>query len=207
MLVNVVDVGFAYRGAGMLFRHAAFTLEPGVAYALTGPSGSGKSTMLSLLSRSAAPSEGAIAFEGVRRVNWVFQNPYGMAHRTALNHVALPFLDAGEALQAATERASELLNRFELAAVAAQEFRTLSGGQAQRLMLARAVAADPDLLLVDEPTAQLDRRTASEVNAVMAELAGDGRIVVVATHDADTAASCRVTFSMTEWMPVESAAS
>ena len=201
MLVSVEDVGFGYSPSLMLFHGVSFMLAPGSTYALTGPSGSGKSTMLSLLNRFVKPSEGKIRFEGVERVNWVFQNPYGLSRRTVLDHVCTPLLDAGEGLASAAFAGHELLERFGLGSVAAQQFRTLSGGQAQRLMLARAVASDPDLLLIDEPTAQLDRRTSADVNAVMGELAGEGRIVVIATHDEDTRASCNRAFSMADWVP------
>lgn len=83
-----------------------------------------------------------------------------------------------------------LLDRFDLAQVARRQFRDLSGGEAQRLMLARAVATGSDLLLVDEPTAQLDPATASAVNAVLGGVARDDAVVVVATHDPNTRAAC-----------------
>ena len=200
MLVSVENVGFGYAPSLMLFRGVSFTLVPGKTYALTGPSGSGKSTMLSLLNRFVKPSEGNIRFEGVERVNWVFQNPYGLSRRTVLDHVCTPMLDAGANLASAASAGRALLKRFSLGAVAEQQFRTLSGGQAQRLMLARAVASDPDLLLIDEPTAQLDRRTSADINAVIGELADEGRIVVIATHDEATRSSCSRAFSMVDWM-------
>lgn len=199
--MSVEDVGFGYSSSLMLFRGVTFSLAPGNTYALTGPSGSGKSTMLSLLNRFVKPSEGMIRFDGVERVNWVFQNPYGLPRRTVLDHVCTPLLDAGRGFASAGSAGRQLLERFGLESLATQQFRTLSGGQAQRLMLARAVASDPDLLLIDEPTAQLDRRTSAGVNAVMGELAAEGRIVVIATHDEATRASCGRTFSMADWVP------
>ena len=83
-----------------------------------------------------------------------------------------------------------MLERFRLGSIASQPFSSLSGGEGQRLQLARAVAVAPDLLLVDEPTAQLDPHTAAEVNAVLGELAGSGSAVIIATHDRATAAAC-----------------
>ncbi|WP_253953940.1 ABC transporter ATP-binding protein [Schaalia sp. 19OD2882] len=85
--------------------------------------------------------------------------------------------------------------------MAERPFHTLSGGEAQRLMLARGMAAAPDLLLVDEPTAQLDGRTARAVDAALSRLAEPGVIVVVATHDARTAAVCDEVVDLGGWVP------
>jgi ABC-type lipoprotein export system ATPase subunit len=90
----------------------------------------------------------------------------------------------------AEAEALELLEQFNLADAAETLYRGLSGGEAQRLMLVRALATEPDLLLVDEPTAQLDHRTAETVNSVLQNVAGRGTIVVIATHDAGTRDSC-----------------
>lgn len=197
----VEDVSFGYAPESTLFRGASFRLVAGRTYALTGPSGSGKSTMLSLLNATARPSSGSITRRGIDSVNWVFQNPYGMARRTVMDHVLIPLLDMGQSTSDAYRAGHALLDRFHLGDLADQQFRTLSGGQAQRLMLARAVASEPDLLLVDEPTAQLDMRTAAHINTVMSELASDGRIVVIATHDDTTRAACSHTLSITDWLP------
>ena len=82
------------------------------------------------------------------------------------------------------------MSTFHLTKVAAREFRELSGGEAQRLMLARAIASKPDLLLVDEPTAQLDQRTANDIDSTLTGLAQGDAIVVIATHDPNTRAAC-----------------
>jgi len=166
----------------------SISFSPGRTYALTGPSGSGKSTLLGLLAGWDTPTEGVVARDG--HVGWVFQVPHGTPRRSAVDHVALPFLIRGAEPHDATERAMELLDRFRLRHIAEQQFRRLSGGEAQRLMLARAVAAEPDVLLVDEPTAQLDLATARGVNASIGELRSERTIVVVATHDAETRDSC-----------------
>jgi ABC-type lipoprotein export system ATPase subunit len=95
----------------------------------------------------------------------------------------------------------EIMSRFELERLAWRCFGALSGGEAQRLMLARAVAKAPDLLLVDEPTAQLDRVAARTVNDVLANIGGKQGIVVVATHDSDTAAVCPIRIDLGDWAP------
>lgn len=189
MHVNLSDVGHHFDGA-WLFRGLHAHLQRGRSYAVTGPSGSGKSTLLHLLAGWMAPSEGSIERSGVSRMRWVFQHPNGTPRRTALDHVVLAALAAGHARAEAEDVAASLLASVALDDVAEREVRTLSGGQAQRLMLARALANGPDLLLIDEPTAQLDRTAAALVDTAMQALAERDAIVVVATHDQRTAQAC-----------------
>jgi len=124
------------------------------------------------------------------RVSWVFQNPVGAPHRSARDHVALPFLGRRMTPREADRRADDLLGLFGLIDAGDRAFSDLSGGEAQRLMLARALASSPDLLLIDEPTAQLDREAAEMVNATVTNLAHRRAIVVVATHDPETRDAC-----------------
>jgi ABC-type lipoprotein export system ATPase subunit len=188
--VTTRGLGHRFGAAPWLFRGLDLTLQPGRVYSLTGPSGSGKSTLLSLLAGWSAPMEGSIERSGGGRIGWVFQNPQGVAHRTAVDHVALPLLAAGRRPDRADAEATAILHRFGIAHLASRPYRSLSGGEAQRLMLARGIASLPGLFLVDEPTAQLDMRSADEVNAALAQLATDGVTVVVATHDERTRDAC-----------------
>lgn len=189
MPVRLEQIGHSFQPEEWLFRNLNVALDQGTVIALVGPSGSGKSTLLSIIAGITKPSEGQVT--GVRgRACWVLQNPYGSPKRTALDHVALPLLGAGQTRAMAEEGAHELLVRFGLAHVALREFQALSGGEAQRLMLARAIAARPALLLVDEPTAQLDRATAASVNRSIMQLATPEIVVVVATHDERTRDAC-----------------
>jgi ABC-type lipoprotein export system ATPase subunit len=174
----------------VLFHDLSFSLRRGWVYGVVGPSGSGKSTLLSLLAGWERPRQGLIERVAVDRIRWVFQNPHGVPRRTVLDHVALAFVGQGLSRSEADAGATELLGRFGLSDLAEVRFGALSGGEAQRLMLARGVASAPDLLLVDEPTAQLDRVTATEVNRTLSELSGQGIIVVIATHDPETRAMC-----------------
>lgn len=180
-----------------LFRDLGFELLPREVYALTGPSGSGKSTLLSIIAGWLQPTKGEIRRENVESVAWVFQNPYGVPGRTAEDHVALPLLARGLTHSAARAEARERLARVGLSRVASSPFRTLSGGEAQRLMLARGMASRPQLLLVDEPTAQLDSETARSVNDAIAAIAEDETIVVVATHDIRTRDACSAVVDLT----------
>ncbi|MBO1740681.1 ATP-binding cassette domain-containing protein [Leifsonia sp. TF02-11] len=191
MLLALENVGHRYgRDGDWLFRGLTIDFHPGEVYALTGPSGSGKSTLLSLLARRSRPREGAVRFAEIGKVSWVFQNPFGSPHRTALDHVTLPILARGEEPSSAEHQADELMLRFGLQSVAQRRFGDLSGGEAQRLMLARGLASRPSVLLVDEPTAQLDRRTAERVDSAIRAVADPRTIVIVATHDERTRAAC-----------------
>lgn len=182
-LVTLRDVGHTFTGDTWLFRSLNTDLRPDRVYSLVGPSGSGKSTLLSILAGWVKPSEGSIQRLNIGKTSWVFQNPIGVARRSVIDHVTLPYLAAGLDVPQAEACARELLAQFGLAERASSEYRELSGGEAQRLMLARGVASGADLLLVDEPTAQLDVHTADTVNARLDALSRRGMIVVVATHD------------------------
>ncbi|MCL2483285.1 MAG: ATP-binding cassette domain-containing protein [Propionibacteriaceae bacterium] len=157
---------------------------------MCGPSGCGKSTLLTLIAGWERPQRGKVTSAGVNSVVWVFQNPHGVPHRTALDHVAFPFLAKGDSRRVASQKGLEVMQRFGLEPVAWRPFSALSGGEAQRLMLARALAVGPDVLLVDEPTAQLDRHAAASVNDNLRLVASSGAIVVVATHDPGTRRVC-----------------
>ncbi|MCL2315680.1 MAG: ATP-binding cassette domain-containing protein [Actinomycetia bacterium] len=177
------QVAHRFPGTGWLFEDVSFDLVPGRISVVTGPSGCGKSTLLALLAGWEQPALGTITRQGTKKVRWVFQNPHGVAARTALDMVGFAYLVQGMTRREADEAARSVLERFGLAGVASRNYATLSGGEAQRLMLAQAVASRPDLLLVDEPTAQLDRAMAESVTASLEALAAEDMIVVVATHD------------------------
>lgn len=176
------DLGFRYKGSGWLFRHLTVLSPPAAVLAVTGPSGSGKSTLLALLGDLLSPAEGTVHVDS-RACTWVFQLPSGLARRTAIDHVTLPLLAMGHSRRVAAPRAEALLETVGLARRMSAQFRELSGGEAQRLSLARALATGSQILLVDEPTAQLDRGTAQSIAGTLANVADHGRIVVVATHD------------------------
>lgn len=190
MLVETVGLGHRFGDQPQLFSNLTTTFQPGKTYALTGPSGSGKSTLLGIIAGWIKPSQGELKRTGITRISWVFQNPYGVAGRTALDHVCLPFIARGTGRAKAVEAATGLLATMRLEQVAHQPFRELSGGEGQRLMLARALASEPDLLLMDEPTAQLDAHTALEVVSVLDSLSARNCIVAIATHDLRVSSAC-----------------
>lgn len=199
--VTVHGLAHRFPGTDVLFERLDFTVEPGQTVAVCGPSGCGKSTLLSILAGWEKPYRGTVERVGVSRIGWVFQNPYGVARRAALDHVVFPLLAKGMRRRDAEPEALAAMGLFDLEYAADRSFSDLSGGEAQRLMLARAVCSKPDLLLVDEPTAQLDTRTARSVSHVLGNLAGQGMIVLVATHDPDTRDACGRVIDLADYAP------
>ena len=190
MRVDLDHVGHRYADGPLLFHDLTASLMPGHVYALTGPSGAGKSTLLGIIAGWTTPAEGQVTRQGIDSMRWIFQNPHGVAQRTAIDHVSLPLLAKGLPRREAEEQARTLMDRFNLTRVTDRRFAELSGGEAQRLMLARAFAAQPSLMLVDEPTAQLDMHTAATVSESLSRIARNDTIVVVSTHDPNTRDAC-----------------
>lgn len=189
-LITLAGVGHWFVGTEVLFDGLYARFTPGTITGVCGPSGCGKSTLLTLIAGWEAPRHGIVTRSGVTSIAWVFQNPLGVPRRTALDHVGFPLLAKGYSRGQASEIALEIIRHFGLEDIADRPFSTISGGEAQRLLLARALAVKPDALLIDEPTAQLDRRSAVAVNNTLGMVASRGAIVVVATHDPATQAKC-----------------
>jgi putative ABC transport system ATP-binding protein len=173
-------------------RGVSRTLLPGMQVALTGPSGSGKSTLLHLLAGLDAPTSGTIAWPGLDGspfgrpgvVGMVFQGPSLLPPLDVTENVALPMLLAGAGESEARERAGQALRSAGLAELGSRLPEELSGGQAQRVAVARALAIRPRVILADEPTGQLDSAHAAEVAALLLDAATRlGAALVLATHD------------------------
>ena len=218
MPVILEGVGHRFGDGPWLFRALTETIGEGEVVALVGPSGSGKSTLLSMIAGWAAPAEGSIelaapagdeggtgARPGGARIAWVFQNPHGVPGRSVLDHVALPLLARGASPSDADEQARRLLADFHLDRVADRPFKTLSGGEAQRMLLARALATEADVLLVDEPTAQLDQRTAAHVADTLTALQDRGLVVLIATHDPRVRDRCTRVIDLAAYTPDDEA--
>lgn len=114
MRVAVEGLAHRFEGTDLLFENLSFVAEPGVTIAICGPSGCGKSTLLSILAGWEQPYAGTVTREGVDRVGWVFQNPYGVAERTALDHVVFPLLAKGMSRREAEPKALEAMELFDL---------------------------------------------------------------------------------------------
>lgn len=201
MQLNLANVGHSFQADSPLFEGVTRTLTPGNVYSLTGPSGSGKSTLMGIIAGWITPTCGTVTTNGIDKTTWVFQSPVGNPKRTVLDHVTFPYLTQGITRHDAEQLAAQRLQEFGLAHRADHQFRSLSGGEGQRLMLARATATQANLLLVDEPTAQLDIATARSVATVITNLAADNTIVIIATHDPHTRDACTHHINLGEHVP------
>jgi putative ABC transport system ATP-binding protein len=173
-------------------------VEAGAVTVLRGPSGSGKSSLLSIIGCMARPTSGRAFVDGrevtslpehflteIRRrtFGFVFQQFHLLAGISVLENVMLPAYPLGESRAALLRRAGALLELLRLEGRARARADWLSGGEAQRAAIARALINDPRALVADEPTAHLDSRLAGELMEVLAELRRRGKAVIVASHD------------------------
>jgi len=180
---------------------------------ITGPSGCGKSTLMHLLGLLDKPSSGEIIFKGIdvsrfseieqsnfrsREVGFVFQQFNLLQRVTALENVLLPtiYLRNVKGVPLASrdflkKRAIDLLGRMGLSHRLDHRPNQLSGGEQQRVAIARSLINDPSLILADEPTGNLDSRSGLEILNLLKELNATGKTVVVVTHDANVASSCQ----------------
>jgi putative ABC transport system ATP-binding protein len=171
--------------------------------ALTGPSGSGKSTMMNLLGCLDTPTVGTYTLDGEavagldedalasvrnRKIGFIFQSFYLMPRASTLDNVAQPLIYRGLSPAIRKQRAAEALGRVGLEQRLLHKPNELSGGQRQRVAIARALVGRPEVLLADEPTGNLDSKTASEIMALFSELQADGITIVIVTHDPTVAA-------------------
>lgn len=185
---------------------ATMRIEAGELVAVVGPSGSGKSTFLQLIGLLDSPSEGAIRFDGrdvgslgdaertqvrLRSLGFVFQRFHLLNHLSAVENVMLPMEAAGLGVQERYSRAADLLRSVGLEDRLDFRPAQLSGGQRQRVAVARAVANEPGVVLADEPTGELHSEDKARVLDLFRSLNGEGRTVVIVTHDPDVAGIAR----------------
>ena len=179
-------------------RGVTLSIAAGEYLAVMGPSGSGKSTLLSLLGGLDRPTEGSYRFEGREvasltddelsrlrrdRIGFVFQSFHLVPRLTALENVALPLVLARVAPAERLARATEALESVGLAARSDHRPDQLSGGEKQRVCMARAVVTRPGLVLADEPTGNLDSASGAEIVTLLERLHSAGRTLLVVTHD------------------------
>lgn len=199
-LVSCVGIGHTF-GTGSSAVVAVYgvnlTISAGTRIALTGPSGSGKSTLLHMLAGLEPPTAGQLSWPGLGghpldrpgRVGMIFQGPSLLPALTVLENVTLPLLLADTDAALASAAAMDALDRVGIADLHAGLPEQLSGGQAQRVAVARALASVPALILADEPTGQLDHATAATVIDVLLATCHElGAALVVSTHDPIVAA-------------------
>jgi putative ABC transport system ATP-binding protein len=185
-------------------RGVSLTIDAGEYVAIVGPSGSGKSTLMHILGCLDTPTTGAFHLAGQdvshmseeqlaevrnRRIGFVFQQFNLLPSMTAWQNVELPLAYAGVHRAERKERAMAALAKVGLAGRVQHRPGELSGGQQQRVAVARALVTEPDLILADEPTGNLDSVSADDVLSLMAELYEAGRTLVLITHDVGVASA------------------
>jgi putative ABC transport system ATP-binding protein len=201
--IEAVDVRFSF-GETPALRGASVSVQSGEIVAIMGPSGSGKSTLLHCLAGILVPQAGEIRFGGERidtlsesarsalrrdRFGFVFQFGQLVPELTAEENVALPLLLNGLRREPALKRARAWFGRLGLDGLERRRSGELSGGQAQRVALARGLVAEPEVLFADEPTGALDSLTGEQVMDLLVESArATGTTVVLVTHEARVAA-------------------
>jgi putative ABC transport system ATP-binding protein len=180
----------------------SLSIESGSMVAVMGPSGSGKSTLMNLLGLLDTPTAGSYRIDGHEvaglsdgersrqrreRIGFIFQSFNLLPRKTALDNVSVPLMYAGVGRGERQQRARALLDQLGLGDRLSHRPAELSGGQQQRVAIARALVNEPQLILADEPTGNLDSRTGREVLDVLVQLHASGRTIIVVTHEREVA--------------------
>ena len=195
VFAEAIDAGRVFGMNGnqvVALKHATCRIERGDRIALVGPSGSGKSTLLHLLAALDEPTSGTVRWPALgerdtlrpAKISFVFQTESLLAPLTVLENIEVPRLLGGSTADEARNDASEILDALDLGALADKLPEEISGGQAQRAAVARSLITRPALILADEPTGQLDHRTAAQLlNLLLRRIKGSDTALVIATHD------------------------
>ncbi|MCG3132309.1 MAG: putative ABC transporter ATP-binding protein YknY [Phycisphaerae bacterium] len=211
-VIELIDVHKTYRvGTELILalRGVTLTIRENEYVAIMGASGSGKSTMLNILGCLDVPSRGTYRLGGAdvsrvsqsklasvrsRKIGFVFQSFELLPRTTALKNVELPLVYSHARKR--RQRAIDALTRVGLLERALHHPNQLSGGQKQRVAIARALAQEPDIILADEPTGNLDSKTGEEIMSIFDQLHREGQTIIIVTHEDDIARHCRRTIRL-----------
>ena len=209
-VLSLQNISFSY-GKTPVLKDISYEFEKGKMYCIIGKSGAGKTTLLSLLSGLAAPNAGEIIYDGEniakidkytfrsRYIGVVFQSFNLITKYTALENVVLSMDVSGAKIKNKKQKALELLESVGLDEDEAnRRVLKLSGGQQQRVAIARALSYDPDIILADEPTGNLDRDTQKEIMDIFRDLTEQGKCVILVSHSPDVAAMCDERYELTK---------
>lgn len=199
-LLKLENICFSYDKRKNVLNNISYDFEAGTIYAIVGKSGAGKTTMLSLLSGLATPSSGNILYNDKdisvinkydyrsKYVGVIFQNFNLLSKLTAVENVVLSMDISGTKEKGKKAKAYELLQSVGLDKDEAdRRILKLSGGQQQRVAIARALSYNPDIILADEPTGNLDGETQDEIMDIFRGLADQGKCVIIVTHSPEVA--------------------
>lgn len=205
-VLSLNNISFSY-DKSFVFKDLSLSFEKGKMYCITGKSGAGKTTLLSVLSGLAKPTDGEILYEDKniamidkykfrsRYIGVVFQSFNLLTKFTAMENVVLSMDIAGVRGIDKKQRAMELLKSVGLSEDEAnRRVLLLSGGQQQRVAIARAISYNPDIILADEPTGNLDTETQNEIMAIFRRLANEGKCVILVSHSPEVAKMCDVRY-------------
>ena len=191
-------------GSLQVLKGISLNIERGEVVSITGPSGAGKTTLLQIMGSLDKPDGGKVIYDGQditkmsekeisafrnKHIGFVFQFHQLLPEFTALENITIPMLIAGQGMRQANARAKELLDLLGLAERAGHKPAELSGGEKQRIAVARALANQPDVILADEPSGSLDTKNKEELHKLFFNLRDQlGQTFVIVTHDESLAA-------------------
>ena len=202
VLRNVNKIYGKGEGAVHALKDANLVIEDGKFTAILGKSGSGKSTLMNIIGALDSPTSGTIESNGVilnelskndlakyrnKTTGFVFQSFYLEPTFTVLENVAMPLTIAGEDKKEREEKATKIIEELGLSDKINKKASELSGGQKQRVSIARALVHDPDIVLADEPTGNLDSQNGAEVMALLKKIVEKGKSVILVTHNMEDA--------------------
>jgi len=196
-LIQFDNVSLEYTPENFALKEVSFTVPAGAFAFLTGHSGAGKSSLLKLIARLEKPTSGDIFIDGIdlsrlkrrqehklrQNMGIVFQDNQLLNDRSVFDNVALPLIIGGYRFKDIKKRVNAALDRVGLASKVFDDPLNLSGGEQQRVGIARAVVAKPRLLLADEPTGNLDANISADIMELLMQFSASGVAVMVATHD------------------------
>lgn len=200
-LIKLDNICKTYHTGKVVFealKGISLNINHGEYLSILGPSGSGKSTLMHILGCLSTPTSGSYTLDGKevsqlsrselarvrnQKIGFVFQSFNLLGHVTALDNVALPLVYRGIGSSKRRKVAREMLTRFGLETHLDHSPNELSGGQQQRVAIARALVTDPEMILADEPTGNLDTKSGAEVIKIFESLAASGKTIIIVTHD------------------------
>ena len=199
-LIKVSNLNKTFEGIKKIkvLKKISYNFEKGKIYSLMGPSGSGKSTLLNLLSLIDRPNSGSIFFENklinfnqnnkndalrANKIGIIYQQDNLLPDFTALENIYLASLAAGNSKETSISKAKNLLRKVRLSNRSDHYPSQLSGGEKQRISIARAVVNNPQIILADEPTGSLDHETAKEIFKLLENQINPNRLIIFATHN------------------------